>query len=265
MKTDIRDSLKPLPSPFEEGLRSIYRSLTELNYRLRLFSTHHDVEGVHFCTYDLVDMYRNDDGDRLLQLMLEKCASEDVIYDIGASSGLYTLTLLSEISDSQVVAFEPNPRTSSRLQSNLELNEIEERCYLQRIGLGNSDMEKTLYMSRNPNVNFSADGGSSFKKENAFRGSFKPVGKADRSVRRLDTFFSDQKVPPPDHIKIDVEGKGPDVIEGAEEIIREHRPKIYYEPHRDENGSYRRRKVESMLKDLNYDMKEYDRYWIMTP
>lgn len=259
---DIRNSLRKVPYPLDEYLRELYRKLLMANYRYTIWSKKQRVEGTSFKSYGFVDIYR-ENGDKLLQLLLEECEEGDVIYDIGANRGLYALSLLSAVPNSHVVAFEPNPRSFSCLTKNVELNNFEKRSNLNNIGLSDFDGTDELYLSRNSNISFSIDGGSSFNKYNASRESFRLIESLECDIRQLDTFLNHKNFSVPDKIKIDVEGSGLEVLKGAEKTLKQHKPDIYFEPHKNSYGSLRREEVESLVNSLGYEIREHGRYWIM--
>jgi hypothetical protein len=51
------------------------------------------------------------------------------------------------------------------------------------------------------------------------------------AIRRLDTIIKEGGLPPPDLIKIDVEGAEADVLDGAKETIQNYRPILIIELH----------------------------------
>jgi len=56
----------------------------------------------------------------------------DLVLDIGANTGVYTLTACAANPSARVIAFEPEPRAFERLSDNIALNGWESRCEARR-------------------------------------------------------------------------------------------------------------------------------------
>ncbi len=61
----------------------------------------------------------------------------DVILDIGANTGAYTLVACAANSNCKVIAFEPVPRVFERLHQNLETNKLENRVEARQEAVSN--------------------------------------------------------------------------------------------------------------------------------
>ena len=128
----------------------------------------------------------------------------DVLYDIGANVGGYTLIALAR--GAQVVAFEPHHENYRELCRNVSLNKLESRATL--IGAALSDRRGAL---RNPA--FGAAAGQSMTLEGAESGPVSII--ADR----LDDLRRDLALPAPNHIKVDVDGFELKVLHGGEQTF----------------------------------------------
>ena len=131
-------------------------------------------------------------------------ARGDVLYDIGANVGGYTLIALAR--GAQVVAFEPHHENYRELCRNVSLNKLEDRATLIPAAL--SDRRGAL---RNPT--FGGAAGQSMTLEGADSGPVSII--ADR----LDDLGRDLALPAPNHIKIDVDGFELKVLHGGEETF----------------------------------------------
>lgn len=128
----------------------------------------------------------------------------EVLYDIGANVGGYTLIALAR--GAQVVAFEPHHENYRELCRNVSLNRFESEATLIPVAL--SDRRGAL---RNPT--FAAPAGQSMTLEVSDSGPVSII--ADR----LDDLRRDLSLPAPDHIKIDVDGFELNVLHGATETF----------------------------------------------
>lgn len=138
-----------------------------------------------------------------------------VVYDIGAQAGYHTL-LASRLTgrNGMVYSFEPLPRNHDMLIRHLSLNEV---FNVHPVRAAVSDQNGELCFDPGPGFmagHLSAEGGLRVK------------------CFSLDSFVgSEDRVRPPDVIKIDVEGAELKVLEGARETLARHRPTIMIDTH----------------------------------
>ena len=128
--------------------------------------------------------------------------------DCGAHIGFYSL--LAAERGCRTVAFEPTPETFNRLKKNVQLNAFS-NVDCRRLALSDEN-------GRRPIFGFP---GSTTGMNTLSHGE--TLG--DCEVARLD----DLEVPPPDVMKIDVEGSEVALLTGAAGTIRKHRPIIVIE------------------------------------
>lgn len=129
----------------------------------------------------------------------------DVVIDVGAAFGTYTLPALSD--GATVIAYEPNARLVQFLRANVALNGWTERCSINAYGLG--DTTKDLpYNERDLGTTGECT--------------------AMIKIRRLDEVFSGARL---DMIKVDVEGMELAFLEGARQTILRHMPRLLIEVH----------------------------------
>lgn len=70
--------------------------------------------------------------------LLHHLKQNDLFVDIGANVGHYTL-LAAGICNAEVISFEPIPSTFSKLEKNLELNNLSQKVTIYNIGIGEED------------------------------------------------------------------------------------------------------------------------------
>jgi FkbM family methyltransferase len=154
----------------------------------------------HFATYE----------PNFLQHFSSCARKAGVIYDIGAAIGTYSLLAAKLNTNAKVFAFEPQDNNHAALLRNVEFNKAENIKVL-KLGLG--DRSQILRFREigkvevagigthmlNPIPSTSADGGV--------------------TVRRGDDLVAEGKLPPPNMIKIDVEGFEVRVIRGLRKTI----------------------------------------------
>jgi len=145
-----------------------------------------------------------------LQFLLRGIRRGDVVVEIGANIGAHTVAFAERVGEAgRVLAFEPQRIIFQSLCANLALNSITNTfCFNCAL----SDREGELSV---PCADYSRRGN--------FGGiSMQASGQGETvPAYRLDTVC---KLPRTRMIKIDVEGMEAEVIRGAEQTIRRHRP-----------------------------------------
>lgn len=142
------------------------------------------------------------------------------VYDVGAHIGTKTLLFAKNVGlKGRVIAFEPNPEGFAHLLSNTRRAQ---NVQALNIGLGCKNTEAILVASA-----FSTATGSVDPRVQRFR-----MGRAYKEwripIRRLDDL---QNLPPPDFVKIDVEGNDYQVMLGMTKTITKYRPTLFVELH----------------------------------
>jgi FkbM family methyltransferase len=237
-----------------------YYGLSTHNYRHRGIATRKRVRGSSFHSYELYDRHGND---WLLAALLDRCWGDDCVVDVGANTGVYALSVAAERPGAAVVAIEPDPRTVEKLRANLEVNGFGDRIEVLPIGLGAEATSLPFYRSNYHEL-------SSFNRYNAERWDARVVGVEEIPVETLDGLVAGEEIPPPDHLKVDVEGFGREVLEGARETLATHRPFVYVEPHatdadeRDRTGSAAAG-IRGILEAHDYAIIPGEDAWVCVP
>jgi FkbM family methyltransferase len=137
-----------------------------------------------------------------------------VVYDIGANAGLYSLLGSRLVGPSGlVVAFEPAPENLTNLRRHIQLNLLSNVTVVP-VAVG--EHQGTGGFERGPT--------------NAM-GRLSASGHFNVSIVDLDTFVSSGAAPPPDVIKMDIEGGELAALKGAAGVIDRVRPAIFLATH----------------------------------
>ena len=135
----------------------------------------------------------------------------DVVYDVGAHFGYYTLLSSKLVGErGLVLAFEPSPANLARLYRHIELND---RKNVQVLELAVSDHEGTAH--------FETRTGSGV-------GHLADNGPLEVKLTTLDSLST---YPLPQVMKIDVEGAEVGVLEGARNLFAKCKPVIFLSLH----------------------------------
>jgi FkbM family methyltransferase len=146
------------------------------------------------------------------------------VLDIGGYEGIYTLFFSRAVgSTGKVITFEPNPVNCAHIRDNLELNGIT-NVVLRPLALANRKVRADLL----------------FPVDEPARGSLRADYQIDLAQRfesrtvAVDVDMLDNQVcdlPPPNFIKIDVEGAELEVLLGMSRVLREFQPALFIEVH----------------------------------
>jgi FkbM family methyltransferase len=144
------------------------------------------------------------------------------VYDVGANKGQMTMIFASLVgAGGRVVTLEPVPEEFSALSRNVEINRL---GHVAPIEAAAADADGTAAFS------YSAARPTQGKLRDVER-SYVVPGTGTTSVRtvRLDSIAATH--PPPDVIKIDVEGAAASVLRGAAGLLASRGPLVYIELH----------------------------------
>ncbi|ERH10176.1 MAG: methyltransferase, FkbM family [halophilic archaeon J07HX64] len=200
------------------GMRAYHRA-TALNYRGRLLAPERLTTAGPYRSYELVTSHA---FDPLLAALAATVGPDDTVYDIGAYAGGYALPLAADTPRRTVVAVEPDTASRRRLRANRDRTAPDGTVLVRPVGVGAADEHRPFYRSSFPKL-------SSFDRADATRWGAHVTGVETARIRTLDTLT--ERLPAPDHIKIDVEGLAPAVLAGAAETVARHRPTLFVEPH----------------------------------
>lgn len=155
------------------------------------------------------------------QFLKKKIKPGMVIYDVGANCGQMTLFFAKAAGSSgRILAFEPVPENARRLRRNLHLN-----SFFQ------AELFETAVGTDTEPKRFCLNAGNHTAGTLANTANEGQIWDTELEVSCLTLDGLTLMSPPPDLIKIDVEGGGGGVISGAMQILEKHRPLLYFELH----------------------------------
>lgn len=229
-------------------LRNIYNYLREINYDHELVARKHTIDGISIRSYELINMHKTD-FDPLLNRILKDITHGEVLYDIGANVGTFTLAVATTHTSATIHSFEPNPTTSNWLQTNIRANDLTERLTVHQCGISDIDDTLTFY-------SIGAHRKNSFERTDSVE-TATAVDEIPVPVVTLDSLSTE--LSPPDRIKVDVEGHGDAVLRGGRDILRTHSPVVYIEPHGNDSA------IADLLETVGYNIERKSTYWVARP
>ncbi len=167
-------------------------------------------EPLRFLIHNPIERYRTVEygGERTFwEQFLSQLRSDDLLYDIGASVGLFALGAARICKD--VYAFEPDPETRSRLTANAALN-----------NLLNIHMIPWAVSDRAGSVELYSDGAAGFAPSLAKQSRANaPSGSITVATNTLDAAIASGELPLPTVLKIDIEGAEVLCLRGAQRLL----------------------------------------------
>jgi FkbM family methyltransferase len=143
------------------------------------------------------------------------------VYDIGANVGFISIIAARLVGpEGRVIAFEPLPSNARQIKYNASLNNFS-HIAVREEALGNEEGEVCFQVTDFPTTGRLEDGLVNKEKR----------GELMVAVRRLDTLVGAAEIPPPDLIKMDVEGAECAVLAGASSVLATARPLMLIELH----------------------------------
>ncbi len=170
-----------------------------------------------------------------LDLWYEISKDEGAYIDVGAHTGLYTITSVKANRRNRVIAIEPFYLNMSRLINNLRLNNIKKNVDIKIAAASNFDGK----------ANFKIDTDQTYLSKG---GKIDEQGEPINTLK-LDSLNLEKINEPIKGIKIDTEGEDLNVLIGSKEIIKNSKPKIIIEV-REENKIL----IQKFFDELNYKL-----------
>ena len=182
------------------------------------------------------------------ELPIQNCLArelklEDVFYDIGANAGFFSLLGSKCVGDKgHVFAFEPLPSNAEAVEEAFAINGLT-NCYLIRAAVTNHSGE----------VSFSSSDDSSTAHITSVS---RRVKTETFNVQALTLDEFTQKFPPPNLVKVDVEGAELLLLKGAEKLLKGGEPpKLIIEVHGEDNTD----PLRDFLLDVGYRLFTVER------
>lgn len=175
-------------------------------------------------------------------LWIELCKNSDVIFDIGASMGIYSLIAKSLRPESKVFAFEPLDTPYKQLAANNEINGYDIAC--NETAVSNHEGTARLFVNLDSN-GISAEGTLN---QNHFSAQDAKPSSIVVRTNKLSTIIEEMNIQKIDLMKIDVETLEPEVLKGLGAYLDKFKPSILVEVLSDEIG----KQIENIITGRGY-------------
>jgi FkbM family methyltransferase len=146
---------------------------------------------------------------------LKKHSKESVFFDIGANIGLYALIFSSFSAPSSTFAFEPSPMNLRQLALNVNINNLQDKITVLPIALSCHDSTTRLVIPKN-------DEGGAMNNIKSLS-DVEMYGGFNLNILQfgLDSLIEKQMIPPPNIMKIDIDGGELPLLQGALETLND--------------------------------------------
>ena len=167
---------------------------------------------------------------------LGKLPAHSVIYDCGSHVGYYSLISATHNSTFRVHCFEPLEKNIAYLQEHIRLNTI-----------SNIEVHPWATGKSNATVYFQSG-------ESSSTGKISSQGKIPTQQVSLDSCIESKLFPPPNLIKMDIEGAEYETLLGAKSLIQCYKPIIFLATH----GTSVHQQCLQLLEELGYRITSID-------
>lgn len=174
-----------------------------------------------------------------LDLWIKLCENSNVILDIGANTGIYSLVAKTVNPAASVFGFDPVKRVFDKYVDNCRLNNFDIKCF--ETALSDYDGEATIYDTDSEHTY------SVTVNKNTTSSETKTI-ETKIKTKKLSTFILENNIQKIDLIKMDVETHEAEVLNGMGEYISKFKPTFLIEILNDTVGA----NVESYFKNLDY-------------
>jgi FkbM family methyltransferase len=162
-----------------------------------------------------------------LPYVMKLIESNDVVLDIGANYGWYSLNIAKRCPNAKIYAFEPIKRTFDILCENIKINAFE-NVNAFNFGAGKEDAVSEF--------NFNKDYSGATSMVNLL--DREDVEKIKCHIRNMDSFIQEKKIDRVDFIKCDIEGAEFFALQGMKNILEQYHPKLFVEMLRKWSAKY---------------------------
>ena len=176
-----------------------------------------------------------------LWIKLSKQANVNVIFDIGAYTGLYALCSASLNPNAKIYSFEPMEHNFNLLNKNIQLNNYTNITSIKK-ACSNITDKAIVYTEKNTTLTTSVTVNKSLFHEE------KELDIVPIETVRLDEYIKNEKIEGLDLIKIDVETHEHEVLLGMGDLIQKYKPTFLIEVLNDEVA----KNIESIIEGMNY-------------
>ena len=149
--------------------------------------------------------------EQILNCWTRAAKEAEVIFDVGANAGIYSLAALASQPNAVVHAFEPTPEIAARLRQTAQLNHLD-NLIVHEVAVMRSSGKAILRRYR-------GDSGTNEGMNYICEETYAPGADRVQTIC-LDDFCREHRIGKIDLLKLDVQGNEHSVLQGAEGLVR---------------------------------------------
>lgn len=205
---------------------------------IRLLVDQHDKNTIPLMSFDFNVLEPNDS-----EIIFKMVKEGDVVFDIGANIGWYSIHLAKQVGNGHIHSFEPIPATFAQLGQNLALNGFR-NVSINNVALSETPQVLKFYFS--PQYSAAASARN-------ITGSAEMIEMECQAIT-LDQYVAENNVSKLDFIKCDVEGAEYFVYKGGLKTLANLKPIVFTEMLRKwaAKFDYHPNDIIALFKDLGY-------------
>lgn len=175
---------------------------------------------------------------------------QDVVLDVGANIGEFSVYAAKRCHKGQVHSFEPTQKLYNILKKNISLNHFK-NAFVYKMGLGEKLQEIPIYSKQEVGIDGSFN--------NGLNSLYRSEGMEELETVELvplDYWVAENQIKKIDLIKIDVEGAELMVLKGGEKSIQRFKPQMILEVNdvTSRRAGYSTQELVSFVENLGYDI-----------
>ncbi|MEK7202857.1 MAG: FkbM family methyltransferase, partial [Patescibacteria group bacterium] len=168
--------------------------------------------------------------------------SGDIVFDIGANNGFFSIYAAKKAMDGKVYAFEPVPYLVEKIKKTIKLNNLK-NIKVENIAIGDDVSKRIFYISKNHN------GCHSLYKRNG------DLEKIEISVIILEKYCEDNDIKKINFLKLDCEGAEYEIIKKESIDFIKNRIKLISMEYHDNITSHTHSEIVEILQNAGFLIK----------
>jgi FkbM family methyltransferase len=155
----------------------------------------------------------------------------DIVWDVGGNIGLYARLLVSKHRAGHVYSFEPDAENVKELNFNINLGGVQDSITIIQVAISDGDGFSEFQIDDQQSASGTLNRVSGGKASPGRAAIGLPPQTKIVETRSIDSLLNSGELPPPDVMKIDVEGAESLLLQGGRKFFASRSPRLLIETH----------------------------------